>query len=95
VIDGDVEIVPPGARKPATHLIIQAELAVLFERELHRRQQHIVAFFVGDPAARDNADDVVGQFFDQLEHRAIPTLALSQSWRSAAAASNRGRCRLV
>jgi hypothetical protein len=66
VVDRDVEIAPAGARKARAELVIQPHLAMPLQRALHGRPQHLVAFLVGDPAARDDADDVVGQFLDQL-----------------------------
>jgi hypothetical protein len=96
MVDGDVEITPSGAGKPGTYLVIQAELAVPFERELHRRPQDSVALFVGDPAARDDADDVVRQLLDQLEHRVIPrACALPVVATSDRGGIDRGRCRSV
>jgi hypothetical protein len=72
IIHAEVEIVPSGAGKPGTDLIIQPDLAVPFERRLHRRPQHIVALFVGDPSCRDDTDDVAGQLLDKLDHRVVP-----------------------
>jgi hypothetical protein len=68
VVDADVEIIPSGARKTGTDLVIQPDLAVPFERCLHRRPQHVVALFVGDPSGRDDTDDVVGQLLDDFDH---------------------------
>jgi hypothetical protein len=72
VVDGDVEVVPPGAGEAGTDFIIQPKLAVPFERALHRRPQDIVALFVGDPAARDDADNIIGQLLDKLDHPGDP-----------------------
>ena len=37
VVDRDVEIIPAGARKARTDLVIQPDLAVPLQRALHRR----------------------------------------------------------
>jgi hypothetical protein len=76
MVDSDVEIVPPGTGKTGTDLIIQPDLAVPFERELHRRPQDVIALFIGDPPSRDDADDIVGQFLDDFDHRRLPSLRL-------------------
>jgi len=70
VVDGQVEIGPSGPRKAGTDLIVQPNLAVSFERSLHRRPQHIVAFFVRHPASRDDPHDIVGQLLDDFDHEA-------------------------
>jgi hypothetical protein len=75
VIDRDVEIIPTGPWKPRSDFIIKPDLVVPSQRALHRRAQHVVAFFVGDPAARKNADDIVRQLFDKLDHRLAQILA--------------------
>jgi hypothetical protein len=72
MVDGDVEIVPPGSGKTGAHLVIQPDSAVPFERELHRGPQDIVAFFIGDPPSGDDAHDIVGQFPDEFDHRNRP-----------------------
>jgi hypothetical protein len=69
MVDRDVEIVPASTGKPRADLVIQPQLAVPLQRPLHRRPQNIVAFLVGNPAAGKNADDVVGQLFDNLDRR--------------------------
>jgi hypothetical protein len=71
MVDGDVEIVPTRTGKAGTDLIIQADLAVPFERELHRRPQDVVALFISDPPSRDDADDIVRQFRDDFDHRVV------------------------
>src|SRR5207302_9383949 len=53
--------------------------AVPFERGLHRRPQDIVAFLVGDPPPRDDADDIVGQLLDKLDHLCSPAAATTPS----------------
>jgi hypothetical protein len=70
VVDGKIEIGPPGAREAGADLVIQPNLAVSFERRLHRRPQDIVALFIGHPAARDNPHDIVGQLLDDFDHEA-------------------------
>jgi hypothetical protein len=70
MVDGDIEIAPPGARKPGADLIIQPDLAMPSERGFHRRPQDIVALFVGDPPCRDDTDDVIGQLLDDFNHEA-------------------------
>jgi len=68
MVDGEVEIAPPGAREAGADLIIQPNLGVSFERGFHRRPQHSVALFVGHPAARDDPYDIVGQLLDDFDH---------------------------
>jgi hypothetical protein len=70
MVDGDIEIAPPGARKPGADLIVQPDFAVPSERGFHRRPQDIVALFVGDPSCRDDTDDVIGQLLDDFDHEA-------------------------
>jgi len=72
VIDGDFNIVPACTGKPAPDLVIQPNPAMPLQRHFHRRAQHIVALFAGDATARENADDVIGQLLDKLDHRAAP-----------------------
>jgi hypothetical protein len=72
MIDREVEVVPSGAGKARSDLVIQADLGVPLQRALHRRLEDIVAFLVGDPPLGDDADDVVGQFLNHFDHRGIP-----------------------
>jgi hypothetical protein len=70
VVDGDIEIAPPGTGKPGSDLVIQPDLVVPLERGFHRRPQDIVALFVGDPPCRDDTDNVIGQLLDDFDHEA-------------------------
>jgi hypothetical protein len=73
-VEPDLQILPAGARKTAADLVIEPHLVVPPEAALHRRAQHAAAFFPGDPPGRDDADDVVGQTPDDLDHRKPPLI---------------------
>jgi hypothetical protein len=81
-VDPDhLEIVPTGAGKTAADFIVEPDLLMSSQRDLHHRPEDISAFFPGDPSRRDEAHDVVGQPVDKLDHRLAPLICESASLR--------------